>query len=53
MEIKFQIDRQIIIPKSIEDCCSAFVTDEEIIPDEVLLLRSLDASSIILKFFPN
>jgi len=43
----------IIIPKSIEDCCSTFVTDEEIIPDEVLLLRSLDASKIILKFFPN
>lgn len=53
MEIKFQKVIQNIIPKSIEDCCSTLVTEEEIIPDEVLLLRSLDASKIILKFFPN
>jgi len=53
MEIQFQNCTQIIIPKSISDSCSAFVTDEEIIPDEVLLLRSLDASNIILKFFAN
>lgn len=47
--------KQNLLPKSILDCCSGFKIDEttELIPDDELLLRSFDASNIILKLFPS